>query len=147
MSEILDFFLPKKQTTKGGHGSGNWGHGGLEGVHGGSSPTKGAGETGDKKLTVNGLGSEYEFVDNKFKNWDYHTSKYVLEPTLSVHSTPTKRTGSVGGWFVHMEREMLDFSGQKRREQSSLKFHYKKDAQKLIDYLKDLDVPEYEDWN
>lgn len=28
------------QSTKGGPGSGNWGHQGLEGVHGGSSPTK-----------------------------------------------------------------------------------------------------------
>ena len=35
----IDFFLPNK-TTKGGKGSGNWGHGGLPGVHGGSSPTK-----------------------------------------------------------------------------------------------------------
>ena len=30
----------KTQATKGGKGSGNWGHGGLPGVHGGSSPAK-----------------------------------------------------------------------------------------------------------
>lgn len=30
-------------SLKGGQGSGNWGHGGLAGVHGGSSPTKGMG--------------------------------------------------------------------------------------------------------
>ena len=35
--DALEFFLPK--TTKGGRGSGHHGHGGLAGVHGGSSPS------------------------------------------------------------------------------------------------------------
>lgn len=42
----IDFFLPQKTASKGGPGSGNFGHGGLPGVHGGSSPTKNVKLTG-----------------------------------------------------------------------------------------------------
>ena len=35
---------PEILSFKGGRGSGNWGHSGLPGVHGGSSPTKNAGD-------------------------------------------------------------------------------------------------------
>jgi len=49
----LEFFSPKRETTKGGHGSGNWGHGGLPGVWGGSGPTVNAPSGGGASSTVN----------------------------------------------------------------------------------------------
>lgn len=43
MKNLPDDIKYAVETLKGGKGSGNWGHGGLAGVHGGSSPTKGGG--------------------------------------------------------------------------------------------------------
>lgn len=50
-----DFFKPKKTTEKGGQGSGNWGHQGLDGVWGGSSPTKGGSSGGAGGADEEGL--------------------------------------------------------------------------------------------
>lgn len=70
IKSLPDDILNAVETLKGGKGSGNWGHGGLAGVHGGSSPTKGG-----KNIIEMGINEEdkkrfYEYVrDVAGKDW------------------------------------------------------------------------------
>lgn len=98
----IDFFLPKKKSTKGGKGSGNWGHGGLAGVWGGSSPAgSGSSIVYDENAHLNMIDGvaiatdeELTMLENEiFNSWgfSYHPiGKHAPETGYMVsYETPT----------------------------------------------------------
>lgn len=98
----------KYETTKGGPGSGNWGHQGLAGVHGGSSPTKNVkitdtpefkkwfgdskivDENGDPKVVYHGTNNDFQVFDPEYAQWNEDTSELIQRsnPALFFAANP-----------------------------------------------------------
>lgn len=76
-----DFFKPKKTTEKGGPGSGNWGHTGLDGVHGGSDPeggpVSGGGSPGGGGSSGRGQNVDEGNVSSTHTKWARATNSEV----------------------------------------------------------------------
>lgn len=81
----IDFFLPSKTAVKGGKGSGNWGHGGLAGVHGGSSPKRGLSLESDSMMKleedVQRIMSSSASTKEKAQQFEDRIDKFIFKHT------------------------------------------------------------------
>lgn len=88
----------KAKTTKGGEGSGNWGHSGLSGVWGGSSPTKNAkGEIWEARWQFDPVG-----IGNYSKGQASKIKKILganVKPIDKKYERPDKKQVKIADYF------------------------------------------------
>ena len=103
------------KTTKGGKGSGNWGHGGLVGVWGGSSPTKTSGsrannfkkwfgnskvvdENGEPKIVYHGTDADFQIFDPDY-GW-FSEETFELQPGRYISAIFFTANPKMAGWYA-----------------------------------------------